>query len=253
MTEKEIQEIIRNNRRFMQHIEYEDGPESDQRKRLPQPPLYKSADEENFLIDLPKQFSELAIKQDFLSIIEGRKSDRVYKDAPLSLLQLSYLLWVTQGVKEIRGNHYATIRNVPCGGARHEFETYLMIQHIEGVEPGLYHYCADVHALELLKAEKNSKPVIDDMLSHQGWAQKASVVFLWSIVPYRAEWRYSIWAHRIALIDIGHVGENLYLGCQSIGLGTCGIGAFNQDYCDQYCAFDTEEEFTVYTATVGVL
>ena len=71
------------------------------------------------------------------------------------------------------------------------------------------------------------------------------------MVAYRAEWRYGIYAHRPALIDAGHVGQNLYLGCTGLGLGTCSIAAFSHELCNQVFGLDGEEEFVVYTAPVG--
>ena len=58
----------------------------------------------------------------------------------MSLLELSYMLWTCQGVKQIRGKKYATLRTVPSGGARHGFELYFVCQNVEGLTPGTYHY-----------------------------------------------------------------------------------------------------------------
>ena len=84
---------------------------------------------------LPKNFKDLAWRKTLLTVVMKRKSSRVYTQESLSLLQLSFLLWVTQGVKEIRGKSYATLRTVPCGGARHPFETYLLVRKVEGLGP----------------------------------------------------------------------------------------------------------------------
>ena len=85
--------------------------------KKPQPPLAKAPVTDQ-IADLPKDFSVLDIDNDFLGIINRRKSHRVYTDETISLAELSYLLWCTQGVKEIRGKSYATLRTVPSGGAR---------------------------------------------------------------------------------------------------------------------------------------
>ena len=78
-------------------------------------------------------------------------------------------------------------------------------------------------------------------------------MFYWSFVPYRSEWRYGIHAHRMIMADMGHVGENLYLACTALGLGTCGIGAYDQKLCDKTFQLDGEEEFTLYTQSVGTV
>ena len=126
----------------------------------------------------------------------------------MSLLQLSFLLWATQGIKSIRGKSYATIRTAPCGGARHPFETYLLVRQVEGLLPGAYHYLPMTHQLELLAPMEDKEALfalVEESLCGQRWAAKSNVVFYWSFVPYRSEWRYGIHAHRMIMADMGHV------------------------------------------------
>ena len=107
------------------------------------------------------------------------------------------------------------------------------------------------HKLEFLQNAKEVKPFIGESLQGQVWANKANVVFYYSMVAYRAEWRYGIYAHRIALVDAGHITENVYLACTSIHLGGCAIGAVNQTICDQAFGLDGNDEFIFYAHTVG--
>lgn len=259
MDQQIIQEWIQRGRGFLK-ARAEDDPatadyQTDQEKRLPQPPLAK-APMGGAVTSLPKGFDSLRTGDDFFTVAMKRKSSRVYTQEGMSLLQLSYLLWVTQGVKEIRGKSYATLRTVPCGGARHPFECYLLVRKVEGLAPGAYHYLPMTHQLELLTPMEDDGALADrmsDSLCGQRWAAKADVVFYWSFVPYRSEWRYGIYAHRMIMADLGHVGENLYLGCAALGLGTCGIGAYVQALCDKTFQLDGEEEFTVYAQSVGTI
>ncbi len=226
--------------------------ESDQEQRLPQPPLVKAAvTPENQWIKLPRDFSGLTMKNDLVSLIRDRRSARIYTEEDMSLEALSFLLWATQGIKSIRGRSYATLRTVPCGGARHEFETYLLIRKVTGLKSGAYHYLPMEHALEYLHPVEEIETVISDTLCGQSWAAKANVVFYWSMVAYRVEWRYGIYAHRPALMDVGHVGQNLYLGCTGLSLGCCAIAAFQHELCCQVFDLDGEEEYIVYTTAVG--
>jgi len=64
---------------------------------------------------LPRNFGDLNLQQDFIKLLTERRSSRVYTQQPISLLQLSFLLWATQGIKDIRGKSYATLRTVPSG------------------------------------------------------------------------------------------------------------------------------------------
>lgn len=250
-------EMIRRGREFLKS--HSGSPEelsfeSDQDKKLPQPPLVKAPMTESS-IELPLEFDGLLAEEDFRTVVLKRKSSRVYSEEEMSLSQLSFLLYYTQGIKEIRGKAYATLRTVPCGGARHPFETYLLVQKVEGLVPGVYHYLPMTHRLELLEvlSPEVLRRRIGDSLFGQSWAERSNAVFYWSFVPYRAEWRYGPFAHKVNLIDMGHVGENLYLGCSALGLGTCGIGYYNQLLCDETFRLDGEEEFIVYTQSVGTV
>lgn len=257
LDEKLQRELIERGRHFMKGDmsdgEYANDFESDQDLKKPQPPLVKAKMTDHESIMLPKNFEALDYNPDIISVIYRRKSSRVYTEEKMTLLQLSFLLFATQGVKDIRGKNYATLRTVPCGGARHEFETYLAVRKVESLEPGIYHYLPMEHALEFLHGFTDERTEISESLDEQVFASKANVVFYWAMVAYRAEWRYGIYAHRVALIDAGHVCQNLYLGCTAINLGVCGIAAFSHEKCCKLLNIDGEEEYVVYTAPVGTV
>lgn len=248
MNFEEMKEYGRN---FVKNPELDGDVKSDQQLKLKQPPLVKERMSNNS-IKLPMDFKELNIKNDFLEIINSRKSSRVYTQEGISLLALSYLLWCTQGVKGIRGKSYATLRTVPSAGARHPFETYLVVQRVDGLEEGLYHYLPMTHELELVGKLEDYKAFISESVHGQIWAAKADVVFYYSFVCYRGEWRYGISSHRVALMDAGHVTENLYLACASLDLGTCAIGGVTP-ICDEVFELDGKEEFMFYSQPVGTI
>lgn len=259
MLDKEIQDkLIAKGRDFMRGYRdndpYNEDFESDQDLKLPQPPLVKAPmAKDGNRIALPKDFAQLPMLHNLPQLIESRRSARIYTQEEMSLTQLSFLLWSCQGVKSIRGKSYATLRTVPSGGARHPFETYLMIRKVKGLKPGAYHYLPMEHALEFLHEVEDMDEKINESLCGQSWAAKANVLFYWSMVPYRAEWRYGIYAHRVALMDAGHMAENLYLACTGIGLGCCAIGAFRDELCSELFTLDGEEEFMLYVVPVGTV
>lgn len=252
MPSDQVQALIDKGREFLKFNDFGVDEPSDQQKKLKQPPLVKEK-MTNQQIDLPNDFKNLKINTDLLQVFNQRQSHRIYTERSMTLLELSYLLWTTQGIKSIRGDHYATLRTVPSGGARHEFETYLTIKNINGLKPGAYHYLPMTHQIEFLSHIDTMDDKVSDALSGQGWASKANVVFFWSVMPYRSEWRYSFFAHRIILVDIGHVCQNLYIACESIGLGTCAIGAFERTSCDQLFGLDGKDEFTILASPVGTI
>ena len=237
---------------FNATAEVDEDYRTDQELKKPQPPLVKAA-MTDCAIDLPKDFRALNIEHDFLAIINRRKSHRVYTDQPVSLPALAYLLWCTQGVKSVRGKSYATLRTVPGGGARHPFECYMAIRKVEGLEPGLYHYLPMKHQVEFLGGREDMEDMIGRTLLEQRWAEKASVVFYYSCVFYRAEWRYGVQAHPTVLIDSGHVTENLYLAATSIGLGGCAIASVDGPLANCVFGLDGEEETIFYAMPVGTV
>jgi len=83
------------------------------------------------------------------------------------------------------------------------------------------------------------------------FAKKAAVVFAWSTIPYRSEWKYDISAHKKILIDVGHVCQNLYLASESIGAGACAIGIYDQKLIDEVLGLNGDEEFILYLGAVG--
>ena len=231
-------------------------PKSDQQKELPQPPLCKETKGKTILISA--NFADVILNEWYTDILDVRRSERVFdKNTPMTQDQLAFLLWSTQGIQEVRGENYATLRPVPSGGARHSFETYFVAGNIEGLDPGVYHYLPLEHvgeknvAIEYIGDFPDHKNRIGKMLAYQNWAKAAPVVFFFSCVAYRAEWRYCTMAHRVALIDLGHVGQNMMLSAVAMGLGSCCIAAYNQKFCDKALGLDGYEEYTVYACVVG--
>lgn len=225
---------------------------SDQQKRLPQPPLCKAPVSDD-IIPLTDDFSSVITEKDFFTILENRSSQRFYKDEAMTVDQLAFLLYSCQGVKSIRGNHYATLRTVPSGGARHAFEMYLAVRNVEGLEPAVYHYLPLQHALEKVGELDDPEAQITKAMHGQKFAGTCAVCFMMSFVPYRAEWQYSTTAHRVVLMDAGHVFQNLYLACGACGCGTCAIAAIDQPVADELCRLDGENEFIIYAAPVGLM
>ncbi len=221
--------------------------ETDQRKQIPPPPLEKPCPEGARLIDLVAPEDLTVGQTPLIEVIRRRRSRRTFTPEPLTLEELSFLLWATQGVSGGRPE----MRTVPSGGARHPFETYLVIRWVEGVEPGLYRYLPLEHRLCFLYPLAERQAQMDAAWSGRRMMEESAVVFLWTAIPYRTEWRYSIVAHKIIAQDSGHLCQNLYLACEAIGAGTCAVGAYNQAAADAILGVDGEDEFVVYMAPIG--
>ncbi len=228
---------------------------TDQQKKLPQPPLEKAIINPNNLIDLPIVEDLVNPGKDLFDIINQRKSRRKYNAESIDLEHLSFLLWCTQGVKNVleRGSNKISFRTVPSAGARHAFETYLAVLHVEGLEQGIYRYCPLSHQLEFLHTADDLPSQTVDACLEQEFVGESSVVFFWTAVPYRCEWRYAFMAAKLILLDAGHVCQNLYLASEALSLGACGIAAYNQEKSNELLKVDGEDEMVVYIASVGKL
>lgn len=230
-----------------------DFRQSDQSRGKPLPPLELQVDQDLPRITLPgvDSWVNTIPKLDLTTAIANRKSRRRYTEDSLTVAELAYLLWATQGQRNSALNtpHF---RTVPSAGARHSFETYLFIQQVSTVPQGLYRYLPLSNELVLIyEFDQKTTTQLDRAVFGQRFIVDSSVVFVWTTVPYRMEWRYLQAAHRVILIDAGHVCQNLYLACEAIGAGTCAVAAYDQEEMDRLLKIDGPEQFTIYLAPVG--
>jgi len=227
---------------------------TDQRKGVPMPPMEKPCAAGSALFDLVPPDKLTVGRMPLIEAIRRRKSRRQFNQAPLTLEELSFLLWATQGVREIvrgdDGRIMRAFRTVPSGGARHPFETYLLVNRVVGLEPALYRYLPLEHKLCLVQQGPDLVEKVHEGSSGQ-FVRESAVVFIWTAIPYRTEWRYSIVAPKIIAQDSGHLCQNLYLAAEAIGAGTCALGAYNQAKIDRALGLDGVDEFVIYMAPVG--
>jgi SagB-type dehydrogenase family enzyme len=228
-----------------------DFSQTDQSRGVPPPPLEKPCAAGAIQVKLagPDEWKGIGTI-DLTVAIKDRQSRRRFAAAPLALDELSFLLWATQGVR-VRLNQASALRTVPSAGARHAFETYLLVSRIEGLDAGVYRYLPLEHALVLEFLEPDLPAKLVRATLGQSFVAQAVVTFIWTAVPYRMEWRYGMAAHKVIALDAGHVCQNLYLACETIGAGTCAIAAYHQQLMDRLVRVDGAEEFVVYLAPVG--
>ena len=220
---------------------------SDKRNGIKEPELVKRIADVKEKIVLPFDGLKRLSEKNLWEISESRKSRRVYTEENLSLSELSYLLAMTQKIGE-RGEHF---RVVPSGGSRHAYETYLAVQRVDGLKQGIYHYHPKEHALELLEEVGNLQEKLLKVAERQVFLAKGAVVFFWTCIPYRGEWRYMEDSHKSMLLDAGHIGQALYLAVEAIDLGVCTVAGYHQEEADALVGANGTEEYTVYLASVG--
>ncbi|MCF8884535.1 MAG: SagB/ThcOx family dehydrogenase [Nitrososphaerota archaeon] len=179
--------------------------------------------------------------------LKVRRSVREYEDKPLTLEQVSQLLWAAQGITEKRYG----FRTAPSAGATYPLEVYIVVKKnsVIGLSEGIYHYLPREHGLELIKAGDYSRELMEACLG-QEWVLQAAVNIVITAIYERTTWRYGERGRiRYVHMEVGHVGQNIYLQCVSLGLGCVVIGAFYDSRVKEILGVDEEP---LYVIPVGV-
>lgn len=201
---------------------------------------------------------------DLLTIVGRRRSVRSFGATPLTLLELSRLLWASAGVTAsfITPQGQDFFRATPAAGALYPIETYVVVNKVDGLEPGLYHYrvagldilerpiAEGSHSLERLHVGDLRKEISAAALD-QGLCGKAGAVFVHTAVFARSEWKYRDRSYRYFYLDAGHMAAQLSLAAVAQGLGSCQIAAFYDDELDELLGVDGKTEGSLYLTAVG--
>ena len=234
---------------FMENTKYQNMGITDQQKGAKQPPLEKPYDNAG-IINLKKPEEKGENDVNLLRLINQRTSVRAYENKGITQEELSYLLWCTQGIKSIREGK-AAFRTVPSAGARHAFETYLLINKVEGIKQGLYRYIASKHAVVPVDLQEDTPEGLLAACLGQGMVTMGAVTFFWAADIFRMTYRYGERGYRYIHLDAGHVCQNLYLAAEKLGCGACAIAAFDDDAVNDALGLDGKNEFVVYIAALG--
>jgi len=194
----------------------------------------------------PSYKSETSIEE----ALKRRRSIREYEDKPLTIKHVSQLFWAAQGVTKpdpwLRAGGFKT---APSAGATYPLEVYMVVKKggVEGLEPGIYHYLPKTHEIELIKKGDYSKELMKAALD-QEWVEAAPVNMVITAIYERTTGRYGDRGIRYVHMEVGHVGENIYLQCVSLGLGCVVIGAFHDDQVKEILGVD---EAPLYIIPIG--
>ena len=180
--------------------------------------------------------------------VAQRRSIRDFSNQSITFSELSQLIWATQGITmKVQGFDF---RASPSAGALYPIETYLVVNRVEEIPPGLYHYGVKEGQLALLREGSYGTE-----LSHAGLGQEmlgeAACVFVWTAVVGRSKWKYRERAYRYIYMDAGHIGQALYLAATALDLGCCTVGAFFDEEVDRIVGVDGKEEISVYLGAIG--
>nr|MDO8108866.1 SagB/ThcOx family dehydrogenase [Candidatus Sigynarchaeota archaeon] len=201
-------------------------------------------------MSLPRQFT--FGPNDLKHVLEERRSRRRFSKEPMSLAELSTLLKYTSGISgdETDQGNFA-LRHVPSAGGLYPYETYVVVNNVDGVKNGLYHYYPPDHALDVLKLGGDYGKKVAAICLDQPMAKDCAAAFLWTLVSLRSKWKYGQRAYRYMFIDLGHLAQNLYLVAEALQLSTCAIGALYDDEGNEFLGVDGYDEALCYVGVVG--
>lgn len=194
-------------------------------------------------IKLPEaRFRGLSLEE----AIEERRTMRAFSGEPLSLPELSQLLYSAAGITAKAGG--LDLRAAPSHGEAYSIEIYPLVKNVSGLTPGLYHYLPKGHSLELIK---EGDILINTLCADYEYLPKAAVIFFFTAVPARSTTKFDNRGYRYIYMEAGHVSQNIYLEATSLGLGSVSIGSFYDDEVNSFLGVDGRSEFCVYAHVVG--
>jgi len=201
---------------------------------------------------------------DLWTCVAQRRSVRSFGAVPVTLAELSRLLWASCGITTsfVTPHGQDFYRAAPTAGALYPIETYVVANRVEGLDPGLYHYRVtgmDIlerpivegsHCLERLRAGDLSHQIEAAALD-QPLCRKAGAVLVWTAVFARSEWKYRDRAYRYVYLDAAHIAAHVSLAAVALGLGSCAVAAFYDEEVDSLIGVDGISESTLYMTAVG--
>lgn len=177
--------------------------------------------------------------------LSSRRSVRRYADSPLTLKEVSKVLWAAYGITQemdypefLRGG----LRTAPSAGALYPLEIYLVAGEVEELQAGIYRYDSRNHSL-ILQESGDIRKSLCDAAGGQVFVEMAPASLVYSAVFERTVNKYgSRGRERYVCMDLGHSAQNVYLQCVSLGLGTCAVGAFIDSELKRVTGMPDEEE-----------
>lgn len=158
--------------------------------------------------------------------IKERRTIRSFQPKGLTLGQLSQLFWAAQGITDERNG----LRAAPSAGALYPLDIYAVVGDggVEGLKSGVYHYQPETHSIQLVRKGDKRKGVASASL-WQIWMARAPVMFVITSEYERITRKYGKRGIRYAHIEVGHVGQNIFLQSGALGWAAGIVGAFHDN------------------------
>lgn len=167
----------------------------------------------------PVTFSKISVEE----ALQTRRSIRTYKSTPVTLQEISQLLWAAQGITA-----ESRFRTTPSAGALYPLELYLVAGNVEGLAPGIYHYLSQHHVL-IKESDGDLRLPLYKAALEQDSARSGAADIVITGVFSRTRKKYGDRANRFVYMEAGHAAQNIYLQSVSLKLGTVSLGAFDDN------------------------
>ncbi len=180
------------------------------------------------------------------ALLETRSTCRNFdRSHPLPLADASTILhrvFGAQATQTVAPDVVALKKNSPSGGGLHPVEAFVLVQDVDGLAPGLYHYHGVAHALVPLRLleEDAIAPLAGELVAGQSWFANAPVLVLMAARFQRTFWKYRQHAKawRVILLDAGHLSQNFQLAATELGYGAFVTAAINDDCAERLFELD---------------
>ncbi len=210
-----------------------------------QPPRYKTYPDAPYItLPAPDPRSGLPTETAILQ----RRSARTYSRRPMTLAELSRLLYYTGSEHDQPWG--SRRRTAPSSGALYPIEIYLLVHNVAGLTPGIYHYAVERHGLHQIRTGDFRGDIVRQGVA-QGFLGSANIVVVFTAIFQRMRWKYQQRSYRYGLLECGHLGQNLCLAATSMGLGTCCVGAYYDRDLDAMLGIDGINEASLYLIAAG--
>ncbi len=179
----------------------------------------------------PRLDSPMSVEQ----ALHQRRSVRTYQDVPLTVDELSQLLWAAQGI-----THPSGWRTAASAGGLYPLELLAVVGRVDGVEAGIYRYSPADHSLTQIQTGDQRAALSEAALAQESVAQGAVVLALAGVYE-RSSGRYGERAPQYVHMEVGIAYQNVHLQAVALGLGTVFIGAFHDDQVQSILGLTDEE------------
>jgi SagB-type dehydrogenase family enzyme len=215
-----------------------------------QPPLYKNYANQPRIRLLKTSIQEAP----FFGTLRKRRTTRELSGQPITFSDLSKLVYYTWGrISSYKTGEFGELlhKTSPSAGARHPIETYAIVNSVDRLERGIYHYSVRDHSLEFLKAGDFRERCVALTAGHS-WTRNASALFIMTAVVARTTWKYRMpRAYRAFLLDAGHLSQSFLLVATALGLGAFCIGVISDNQIEEELNLDGISETAIFVVGVG--